>query len=66
MGIEDVVDSRKLKDDRGSGPCRSFDLRPRAVLQLMAEGHGADVSRKTVETHRKNIMLRLELHSIAE
>jgi len=39
----------------------------------MAEGHAtADiaarlhVSRKTIETHRKNIMLKLELHSIAE
>lgn len=47
--------------------------REREVLQLMAEGHAtADiaarlhVSRKTIETHRKNIMLKLELHSIAE
>lgn len=47
--------------------------REREVLQLMAEGHStADiatrlhVSRKTVETHRKNLMLKLELHSVAE
>lgn len=47
--------------------------REREVLQLMAEGHATaaiaarlHVSRKTVETHRKNIMIKLELHSVAE
>lgn len=47
--------------------------REREVLQLMAEGHTtADiagrlhVSRKTVETHRKHIMLKLEVRSVAE
>ena len=47
--------------------------REREVLQLIAEGHAtADiaqrlhVSRKTIETHRKNIMTKLELHSVAE
>lgn len=47
--------------------------REREVLQLMAEGHStADiagrlhVSRKTVETHRKHIMLKLEVRSVAE
>lgn len=47
--------------------------REREVLQLMAEGHATaaiaerlHISRKTVETHRKSIMLKLELHSIAE
>ncbi len=47
--------------------------REREVLQLMAEGHATvevatrlHVSRKTIETHRKNIMQKLELHSIAE
>jgi DNA-binding NarL/FixJ family response regulator len=47
--------------------------REREVLQLMAEGHTtADIaarlhiSRKTVETHRKSMMLKLELRSVAE
>jgi DNA-binding NarL/FixJ family response regulator len=47
--------------------------REREVLQLMAEGHTtaeiADtlhISRKTVETHRKSMMLKLKLHSVAE
>jgi DNA-binding NarL/FixJ family response regulator len=47
--------------------------REREVLQLMAEGYATKeigarlhVSRKTIETHRKNIMLKLELFSVAE
>jgi DNA-binding NarL/FixJ family response regulator len=47
--------------------------REREVLQLMAEGHATGdiaerlhISRKTVETHRKSLMLKLELHSVAE
>ncbi|MBN2054330.1 response regulator transcription factor [bacterium] len=47
--------------------------REREVLQMLAEGMkvkeiaGAlHVSPKTIETHRKNIMDRLDLHSIAE
>lgn len=47
--------------------------REREVLQLLAEGHTTKqvaallhVSVKTVETHRKNIMDRLGLRSIAE
>jgi len=47
--------------------------REREVLQLLAEGHATPdigarlhISRKTVETHRKNIMLKLEIHNIAD
>jgi DNA-binding NarL/FixJ family response regulator len=47
--------------------------REREVLQLLAEGSSAKeiasllfLSIKTVETHRKNIMEKLDLHSIAE
>jgi DNA-binding NarL/FixJ family response regulator len=51
----------------------SLSPREREVLQLMAEGHStADIadrlhiSRKTVETHRKSMMIKLELHSVAD
>jgi DNA-binding NarL/FixJ family response regulator len=47
--------------------------REREVLQLMAEGRTTkeiashlNVSIKTVETHRTNIMTKLDIHSIAE
>jgi len=47
--------------------------REREVLQLMAEGHSAKeaaadlgVSAKTVSTHRRNIMEKLDLHSVPE
>lgn len=47
--------------------------REREVLQLMAEGfatkeiaHRLHVSVKTVETHRRQIMEKLDMHSVAE
>ena len=47
--------------------------REREVLQLLAEGHNSPsiaralhISVRTVEAHRRNIMRRLDLHSIAE
>jgi len=63
---------QRLTPAPGSAAARLSD-REREVLQLMAEGHPtADIaerlhiSRKTVETHRKSIMIKLELHSVAE
>lgn len=47
--------------------------REREILQQLAEGkttkemaHAMGVSVKTVETHRRNIMEKLDLHSVAE
>ncbi|MBI2302375.1 MAG: response regulator transcription factor [Armatimonadetes bacterium] len=47
--------------------------REREVLQLVAEGRSTrqiagmlHLSEKTVETHRRNIMQKLDLHSVAE
>jgi len=47
--------------------------REREVLQLLAEGNSTqkmanllNISGKTVETHRRQIMTKLDLHSIAE
>lgn len=54
-------------------PFEILSAREREVLQLLAEGKGTReiaealfVSPKTVETHRKHIMDKLDLHSIAE
>jgi len=47
--------------------------RERQVLQLVAEGlttkaiaYDLDVSVKTIETHRQNVMEKLDIHSVAE
>ncbi|MCG6987137.1 MAG: response regulator transcription factor [Gemmatimonadetes bacterium] len=59
----------------GGGPSVYSLLSPREreVLQLVAEGHSTkdiaahlSVSVKTIETHRKQIMDKLGLHSVAE
>lgn len=51
----------------------SLSPREREILQLIAEGKSTkdiaftlDISTKTVETHRRQIMLKLKLDSIAE
>ena len=72
--ILDVVVSdyvRKLDDSAEGAHARLTD-RERQVLQLVAEGHNTkevaltlNVSVKTVETHRQNIMNKLEVHSLA-
>ena len=70
--------SGALPAAEGAPPARrsAFDAltpREREVLQLMAEGyatkevaHRLHVSVKTVETHRRQIMEKLDLHSVAE
>jgi two-component system NarL family response regulator len=47
--------------------------REREIVQLLAEGHTSPeiarrmhISTRTVETHRRNIMRKLDLHSVAE
>jgi DNA-binding NarL/FixJ family response regulator len=51
----------------------SLTLREREVLQLLSEGKAnkeisatLNVSVKTTETHRSNMMRKLKLHSVAE
>lgn len=68
--LDDYV--QRLAPPEGSALAKLSD-REREVLQLIAEGYPTaqiasrlHVSRKTVETHRKNIMLKLELRSVAD
>ena len=72
MVVEDYLD--KLKN--GQEPTSSFDTltdREREILTLVAEGHtnreiaeNLFISVKTVETHKANIMEKLNLHKRAE
>jgi DNA-binding NarL/FixJ family response regulator len=56
-----------------TGVYANLAMREREVLQLLAEGRTSreiaesmSISVKTVETHRRNIMSKLNLHSVAE
>ena len=73
--ISGVVLDDYLKDVRPAGSEQLSRLTPREreVLQLMAEGRATKqiagdlfVSVKTIETHRQNLMRKLEIFSIAE
>lgn len=67
---------RDLQGDREDAPSHAFEAlgaRERQVLQLLAEGHTTraigermSISPKTVETHRRNLMAKLGIHSVAE
>lgn len=59
--------------DKSSGPSDELTDRERQVLQLIAEGvktrdiaEQLHISSKTVETYRRHIMEKLDLHSVAE
>ncbi len=55
-----------------SGPLERLSPRQREVLRFMAEGHSTKeiafrlgLSAKTVETHRAQLMERLDIHDVA-
>jgi DNA-binding NarL/FixJ family response regulator len=74
-GISDIV-VKDLVNGYSMSEGSAFSIltnREREVLQLMAEGKSTNsiaerlcVSSKTVETHRKQIMTKLDIHSVAE
>lgn len=69
-----VVDAQVLGPEKADAPARtSLGPREREIVQLLAEGHTSPeiarrmhISTRTVETHRRNIMKKLDLHSVAE
>lgn len=71
----DVVEQFLANPDGGGGNAvfKVLTAREREVLQLMSEGkatkeiaHHLHVSVKTIETHRRQVMEKLNLHSVAE
>ncbi len=73
--ITDIVvnDYIQLARSEESSAFTLLSAREREVLQLLAEGNSTremaarlNVSVKTIETHRKQIMDKLDLHSVAE
>jgi len=68
-----VADAMRSKDGQGRFPSGLLGRRERQVLQLVAEGHTSPeiaetlhIATSTVEVHRRNIMRKLNLHSVAE
>ena len=68
-----VADYLEHMPEDSQSPAELLTPREREVLQLLAEGESVkeiavklNVSIKTVETHRRQIMEKLDIHSIAE
>ena len=72
--VSDEVMNKPAHPNNGGGSVFSkLSAREREVLQLLTEGKSTKeaavrlkVSIKTVETHRRNLMEKLDLHSVAE
>lgn len=72
--VSAAVSSRALRDVvEGERPARRLTPREREIVQLLAEGKSnkeiasyLKISVKTAETHRANIMLKLNFHSVTE
>jgi DNA-binding NarL/FixJ family response regulator len=67
-----VIESYVQRVGSATSPFEHLTPRQREVLQLIAEGHTTQdialrlgVSAKTVETHRAQVMERLDIHDIA-
>jgi DNA-binding NarL/FixJ family response regulator len=72
--VSSQVVNRYLHGSTGeeTGTPQRLTPRQREILQLIAEGHGTkeiaqrlNISVKTVETHRAELMLRLDIHDVA-
>jgi DNA-binding NarL/FixJ family response regulator len=68
-----VLDGYLRSDPLHSAPAHTLSSREREIVQLLAEGKSnkdiarlLDISVKTAETHRSNIMRKMEFESLAE
>jgi DNA-binding NarL/FixJ family response regulator len=66
-----AVEAFRQRADAGAGPLGKLTPRQREILQLIAEGHTTkDIARqlslgvRTVETHRAELMDRLDIHDV--
>jgi len=71
--VEDFVRQASAPERGAAGPLDLLTAREREVLSLLAEGKRVKeiafhlkISAKTVESHRQNIMDKLEIHSTIE
>ena len=66
-----AIEAYRGKAEGPVGPLAKLSMRQREILQLVAEGHTTkdiaqrlNVSVKTVETHRSQLMERLDIHDV--
>ena len=66
-----AVEAYREKSEGPAGPLAKLSMRQREILQLVAEGqttkdiaHRLNLSVKTVETHRSQLMERLDIHDV--
>ncbi|HSA65890.1 MAG TPA: response regulator transcription factor [Nitrospira sp.] len=66
-----AVDAFRQRTEAEAGPLQKLTPRQREILQLIAEGHTTkdiarhlDLSVRTVETHRAELMARLDIHDV--
>jgi DNA-binding NarL/FixJ family response regulator len=66
-----AVDAYRAKSEESSSPLAKLSSRQREILQLIAEGQTTkdiaqrlNLSVKTVETHRAQLMERLDIHDV--
>jgi DNA-binding NarL/FixJ family response regulator len=66
-----AIEAYREKSEGPTGPLAKLSMRQREILQLVAEGHTTkDIARrlnlsvKTVETHRSQLMERLDIHDV--
>jgi len=66
-----AVDAFRQQSEGETGPLHKLTPRQREILQLIAEGHTTkdiaqrlDLSIRTVETHRAELMARLEIRDV--
>ena len=71
--VNELSQSRSARTRKSAASLSSLTSREREVLQLIAEGHSArdiaqrlHLSVKTVETHRRQVMEKLGIRSVAE
>lgn len=71
--VEDFVRQTSASEHAAASPLHLLTGREQEVLRLLADGkrvkeiaHDLNISAKTVESHRQNIMDKLEIHSTIE
>ncbi len=71
--VQELAQPKRARTRRSSPNIQALTSREREVLQLISEGHSAreiarrlHLSVKTIETHRRQMMEKLEIHSVAD